>query len=200
MAAIDEHRQAARPAVARAHRARRARRARCDRRTRRRRRARRASRRRRRRAPRCGQAARGGRSRRSSRYIVMSREPASTSRCSTALMLPGQPLRQADAAGGDTEQHDVGAAFGAFENFVRDARQCAGHVGRVKHLARCEAGPGGRSGAGAVGSRHRRDLLPRLTGRVLKDVERRASSVEQGHPSSRSTRAHAHSHERLDAE
>ena len=93
-----------------------------------------------------------------------------------------QPTRQPHTAGGNAEEQDVGATVGTFEDFVRDAGERAAHIGCVEHLARHR----GLVVLAAliprvvlvvlalvlVGSRHRRDLLPRLTGRALKDVER----------------------------
>ena len=56
----------------------------------------------------------------------------------------GEPAGQAHAAGRDAEQQDVGAALGAFEDFVRDAGKRAADVGSVKDLARTVGDQRGR--------------------------------------------------------
>jgi hypothetical protein len=84
----------------------------------------------------------------------------------------GQAAGQCHAAGGDSEEHHVAGALGAFHDLVGDPGDDPVDVGCL------EDGPGGcRVEVAGAGTRMGRclghanaDLLPRLTGRALKDV------------------------------
>src|SRR5690606_25417749 len=75
---------------------------------------------------------------------------------------------------GDAEQDDVARALVAFEDLVRDACECAGDVGLVEDRSPVATGGGAgwrRRPPRTLGRRHLPNLLSRLAGRVLKDVE-----------------------------
>ena len=78
-----------------------------------------------------------------------------------------EAVGELDAPAGDAEQHEVVGALVVLEDLVRDAAQGPGHVARGEDGAAIgvEGVPGGH---GAVGTRHDADLLPCLTGQVVK--------------------------------
>ena len=112
--------------------------------------------------------ARAGCSRRSSRYIVTSSEPTGTAAALDRGDPGGQPVRERHAAGRDAEQDEVVGALGALEDLVGDAGEGPADVGGLEDPA--YAGPvrgGWRAGVLRVGV-IAADLLPRLSGRVVK--------------------------------
>ena len=97
--------------------------------------------------------------------MVMSSEPSGTGAPGDLRELGGQPPGQEDAAGGNAEQHHVVGALGAFDDLVgdageypRDVRRLENGAARLRIVARVVLCP------------YETDLLPRLTGRTLKDV------------------------------
>ena len=79
----------------------------------------------------------------------------------------GEAVGQLDAAAGDAEQDEVVGTLVVLEDLVRDATQRPGHVARGEHgtTGRVEGMAGGHGG---VGARQDADLLPCLTGQVVK--------------------------------
>ncbi|GAA1085363.1 hypothetical protein GCM10009663_31350 [Kitasatospora arboriphila] len=69
-----------------------------------------------------------------------------------------------DTAGVDAEQDDVLGTLGTLHDLVGDPGDDPGDVGGVQHLV------GRTRRSGSVCGHAEADLLPRLTGRVLKDV------------------------------
>ena len=95
----------------------------------------------------------------------------------------GQAAGERDAAGGDTEQQHVGSAVGPLEDLVGNPGQCppdlggfqdrlpvAEHRNAARTISRCWAAtPKCCATPGRMHRRHTNSLLPRLTGRALKD-------------------------------
>ena len=114
-----------------------------------------------------------GRSRRSSRYIV------DVERASGNLGALGlgdvcrQPLRQWHAAFRDAEYDQVVGTLVTLDDLVRDPGQDAGDVAFVEDVPSQNREPGDPDRDQACSCLA--DLLPRLTGRDLKDVDRRAA-------------------------
>ena len=86
----------------------------------------------------------------------------------------GQPGGQRNAPGGDAEQDHAGRAVGALQDLVRDPGQRPADLGRLQHrlavAGRCPGLGAAVSPLAVMGGMHMRDLLSRLSGRVLKDV------------------------------
>jgi hypothetical protein len=99
----------------------------------------------------------------------------------------GQPVGQRDTAGRDAEQDEPAGTLVALEDLVGDAGQCAGDVGRFENGPPGWGSAHGTHGAGADGGgRHPpTDLLPRLTGRVVKGWARSAVTVAVADPRQR---------------
>ena len=118
--------------------------------------------------------------RRSSRYMVMSRAPTGTLTPSTSAITLHEPAGERDAAGRDAEQDEVLGALVALEDLVRDRGAGPGrrHRRSSPPSRRRRWGPT-RRGEPAVGATESGrvtapDLLPRLTGRVVKGCRSRA--------------------------
>ena len=105
--------------------------------------------------------------RRSSRCIVMSRLPDGHLGALDLADQVDEAVGQLDAAARDAEQDEVVGTLVVLEDLVRDAAQGPGHVARGEDgtTGRVEGVPGGHGG---VGARQDADLLPCLTGQVVK--------------------------------
>ena len=91
----------------------------------------------------------------------------------------GEPVGQVDATGRDAEQDEVVGALVVLEDLVRDAAQGPGHVTRGEDgtTGRVEGMAGWNGG---VGARHDADLLPCLTGQVVKGCRNALPTLRGG--------------------